>query len=608
MSQAVMQVYRKAVVLSVVLTIFSGLIYFVDLKAFLYRASVLNLPEHAAFDGTVYPIELVPNYAKLTEAERKMKYGELPSDKLVSIPYYDPNVLVKSTDGLSWTDSEANKIRNAKITYSVPYMGNYKMDGLEHGGSHAAVDIKIPYDTPILAMANGVVTKVSRLNSGFGYHIVVQHNGVPSLDDASARVTLHSSYSHLGDTLVSVGDIVKKGQRIGLSGKTGTATTPHLHFQLDTDSAPWHPFWPFTWQEASDAGLDFFSAINSGLGKEKAVETTVNPMKYVQKYLDEDAVTDYVVEVSEKSEEVTSYVEDITSELETRELEEAEEVVEIVEVAEPVAVERVMEVRFDIDQQYEQDENAEFVVYLTDQFGERFPSSFSGEMLLKSKSGNFTASPALLSVSDFDGEGVLRGELKSLKSGTDRLVAVIGDKEFESPKFAISAGEGGGFSDVLPASRFYKSIGSLRAQGIIKGYDDGSYKPSKTLSKVEAAKFIVLAAKLELMSAPTDYPFPDADLGAWYPDYVYTLYKEGVITGTDKGKLEPNKEVNQAEFFKMLLAALDVEVEVAGSGPWYGPYMDKVVKMGIIARDEVSPGEAMSRGEVAEAIYQLLDK
>lgn len=87
-----MQVYRKAVVLSVILTAFSSLIYFVDLKAFLYRASVLSLPEHEAFDGTVYPIELVPNYVKLTEAERKMKFGDLSSDKLMSIPYYDPNV------------------------------------------------------------------------------------------------------------------------------------------------------------------------------------------------------------------------------------------------------------------------------------------------------------------------------------------------------------------------------------------------------------------------------------------------------------------------------------------------------------------------------------
>lgn len=593
MSKAISEVYRKAVSLSMLLLIFSGLIYAIDLKAFLYRASVLNLPEHAAFDGTVYPIALVPDYVKLTESERKVSYSELPSEKLIAIPVYDPNVLTKSTDGLSWSDKEANRIRNAKITYSVPYMGNYKLDGHEHAGSHAAVDIKVPNGTPIVAIANGTVTKVSNISSGFGHHVVIQHNGVPSLDDASARVTLHSSYSHMGDILVSVGDTVKKGERIGFSGMTGTATTPHLHFQLDTDEAAWHPFWPFTWQEASDAGLDFFGAINAGLGKEKAGLTTVNPMKYVQKYLDEEVISNNSQGTSEN--EVTSYVEELTNE-------GIEELNEEVVAESPVVVEEEEALSFEIEveQQYSAGMSGKFEV--------RVKGEFTGELLLRSKSGNFTASPAIVKFSDFDG-GVLRGELVNLKAGTDRLIVAFDGVETDSAKFEIMGGASGdSFSDVLPASRFYKSIGSLRDRGIIKGYVDGTYKPSKTLSKVEAAKFIALAAKLELSSAPGEYPFPDAENGAWYRDYVYALYDKGVITGNDKGKLEPNKEVNQAEFFKMLLAALEVEVEPAGSGTWYRPYIDKVVSMGIVTRDSVDPSGRMSRGEVADAIYKLMEE
>ena len=193
-------------------------------------------------------------------------------------------------ESLVWGNAAHDIIRNTKITYPVVYMGNYELDHEENAGSHLAVDIKMPVGTPIHAIANGKIVKVSMQSDGFGHHVVIKHTNVPDPDTGN-MTTLYSCYVHMSDVDVSEGQNVLKGEVIGKSGNTGTSTTPHLHFQIDRDSAPWHPYWPFSWSESQAAGLSFFEAVNAGLGKSNAVQYTINPMKYVAKYIGSNAIS-----------------------------------------------------------------------------------------------------------------------------------------------------------------------------------------------------------------------------------------------------------------------------------------------------------------------------
>jgi murein DD-endopeptidase MepM/ murein hydrolase activator NlpD len=94
----------------------------------------------------------------------------------------------------------------------------------------AALDFKMKRGTKICAAREGVVVRVkedgdrggwNKKYRPYGNNIVIQH------PDGS-----RAGYWHLqkDGALVNVGDTVTKGQVIGLSGKTGYAVLPHLHF------------------------------------------------------------------------------------------------------------------------------------------------------------------------------------------------------------------------------------------------------------------------------------------------------------------------------------------------------------------------------------------
>lgn len=94
---------------------------------------------------------------------------------------------------------------------------------------HKGTDFETPERTEILASAPGMVTQAD-YDSMPGNFITVDHG-----NDRS------TSYCHLSQFLVHNGQKVKRGELIELSGNTGNADTPHLHFQLNTEATLYQP-------------------------------------------------------------------------------------------------------------------------------------------------------------------------------------------------------------------------------------------------------------------------------------------------------------------------------------------------------------------------------
>ena len=120
--------------------------------------------------------------------------------------------------------------RGTKIppTYIKPISGGRKSSSFgarsapTKGAStyHKGVDWATPTGTPVVASCGGTVVKAG-WGSGYGYVIYINHE-----DGRQTR------YAHLSKVQVKVGQKVKQGQQIALSGNTGVSSGPHVHFEI----------------------------------------------------------------------------------------------------------------------------------------------------------------------------------------------------------------------------------------------------------------------------------------------------------------------------------------------------------------------------------------
>lgn len=98
---------------------------------------------------------------------------------------------------------------------------------------HAAIDIAVPFGTPVAAAADGIVTYVGHLPDGAEIVLIAHAGGYVS------------EYAHLDDTFVAPpvkpGQTVKAGQVVGFVGLTGITTGPHLHFAILRNGIPVDP-------------------------------------------------------------------------------------------------------------------------------------------------------------------------------------------------------------------------------------------------------------------------------------------------------------------------------------------------------------------------------
>ena len=109
-------------------------------------------------------------------------------------------------------------------------------DGRDRGKrSHEGIDIFAAKRTPVVAASDGIITGVK--DGGIGGKTVWMR---------TTNKNIHLYYAHLDKQLVYEGQVVKKGETLGLVGNTGNAkyTASHLHFGIYTSSGPVDPL-PF---------------------------------------------------------------------------------------------------------------------------------------------------------------------------------------------------------------------------------------------------------------------------------------------------------------------------------------------------------------------------
>ncbi|ARF16713.1 S-layer homology domain-containing protein [Sporosarcina ureae] len=117
-----------------------------------------------------------------------------------------------------------------------------------------------------------------------------------------------------------------------------------------------------------------------------------------------------------------------------------------------------------------------------------------------------------------------------------------------------------GFKDVRTANGYYKAIAALAQANIIGGYPDGSYGPNDPITREQMASILVKAFDLPRYNyQQMDNPFIDSK----NPSHAYNiliLYKLGITTGTTPNTYSPKNPITRGQAAKMMKATEEVNV------------------------------------------------
>ena len=125
-------------------------------------------------------------------------------------------------------------IKSGVVTF--PYWAKYR-----NGTRHKGIDYRAQVGTPVVAAVSGVVVHAGKhvykkgWGFAFGIHVIVDNAKFPNGSSG-----LWAGYCHLSKVQVKVGQKIKAGDVVGLSGNTGRSTGQHLHFQI-LASRTWNP-------------------------------------------------------------------------------------------------------------------------------------------------------------------------------------------------------------------------------------------------------------------------------------------------------------------------------------------------------------------------------
>ena len=153
----------------------------------------------------------VPALAAVANAADAAAASRPSANSLVSVP------VRRAFGGQSVSIPSRMPVEGVRLTSDYGMRNHPVLGGRR---AHKGVDLAGPVGTPILATADGEVSKAEWFSS-YGLYVSIEHGGA-----------IQTRYGHMSRLAVAAGQQVRKGQVIGYIGSTGRSTGPHLHYEV----------------------------------------------------------------------------------------------------------------------------------------------------------------------------------------------------------------------------------------------------------------------------------------------------------------------------------------------------------------------------------------
>ena len=130
------------------------------------------------------------------------------------------------------------------------------------------------------------------------------------------------------------------------------------------------------------------------------------------------------------------------------------------------------------------------------------------------------------------------------------------------------------YKDVTERDWSYEAIGFMTEKGIIKGYEDGSFRPKEAISRAE---FAAMAARFDKLVAGTGNPFNDVPDTHWAVASIDSAAAKGWVSGYPDGSFKPERKITRSEVVSITNIMLDRYADkdfVRGHLPEMIPFYD----------------------------------
>lgn len=162
------------------------------------------------------------------------------------------------------------------------------------------------------------------------------------------------------------------------------------------------------------------------------------------------------------------------------------------------------------------------------------------------------------------------------------------------------------FTDVSSDNQYSKSITTLSTLGVINGYDDGTFKPDGSITRAEFAKIITYVLGLSGLTTPST-EFSDVG-GHWANANIKTAYDQGIINGFEDGTFRPDDNVTYEQALKMIVCTLGYDAFAQAAGGYPVGYQSQAASLGLTKGISGLAFDApANRGAIAQAVYNALE-
>ncbi|MCH5186124.1 MAG: S-layer homology domain-containing protein [Oscillospiraceae bacterium] len=162
-------------------------------------------------------------------------------------------------------------------------------------------------------------------------------------------------------------------------------------------------------------------------------------------------------------------------------------------------------------------------------------------------------------------------------------------------------------TDVDENEQYYDAINTLNVIGLIKGYEDNTFRPWSTITRAEFTTITVRALNIEdIQVTGADSAF--TDISEHYAKYnIKTAHDLGIINGFEDGTFRPDETVTYEQMLKMVVCTLGYGYNAEQAGGYPDGYIYIANQLGLCKGITGGYSDPSPRGAIAQLMYNALN-